>query len=115
MSNLLTDKLELQEFLHIVVNICQISNSFSTLKVHNNEESKSEPSNSTPSKGIGMTSNQPEIFSIKTANQNKTREEIIQFIKNELQIAENELTIWNKMLLSISNLSMASAVQHDER
>ena len=54
------------------------------------------------------TSQIPQIYSIKSIAKNKTKFEIIELIQNELGIVEDDATIWNKMINSISKFSICS-------
>ena len=49
----------------------------------------------------------PEIYSIKDITDKKTELQIIDIIRNELDIKEDDLYIWNKMLMSISQISLS--------
>ena len=92
--------------MHISANICSklsfivIFTSISTenLSQSNSKLLKSEQRDTDQHK--------PEIFSIKEGTYNKAAE-IIEIIKTELQIVDNDLHIWNDMIKAISKISVA--------
>ena len=107
MNNPLTDDLSLEQFMHIIANICSklifiviftgISTenlSWSYSKLFKNEQRDTDQ-------------HKPEIFCIKEATYNKTAAKIIEIIKTELQIVDNDLHIWNDMIKAISKISIA--------
>ena len=46
------------------------------------------------------------IYSIKDVTDNKTEEQILQLIKDELNIVDSDIKIWNIMIDSISQMKI---------
>ena len=112
MSNSLTDGLEVEEFLHIIANTCQKLNSFNVSEEQKDEKSKSELSSMSANRE-DINKNKSEIFSIKVVTQKKTVAEIVQLIKAELQIVDNDLYKWNSMMQASKSMSIPNEVQLD--
>ena len=54
---------------------------------------------------------EPKIYSIKTVTIRKSERQILQLIKDEFEIVENDIKIWNQMIDEISWLSIDSKSQ----
>ena len=112
MSNPLTDGLDLDEFLHIIINTYKMPNQFDAAEEQKEADSKPGPNSSSEARE-NINRNKKEIYSIKAATQNKSMTEVVQLIKSELQIVDNDIQIWNKMIRAISRISIADTVQSD--
>ena len=51
------------------------------------------------------------IFSIKEETKNKTKEQIVEMIKTELHLVDNDAKIWSNMIKATSRLNISNDVQ----
>ena len=49
----------------------------------------------------------------KTETQHKTKKEIVDLIKSELGVVENDISVWNHMMQAISRISISEVAQSD--
>ena len=54
-------------------------------------------------------------FSIRNITKNKTELDLIELIRSELGIIEDDISIWNKMMFSISQLSIRNRSLNGKR
>ena len=107
----ITKEMHLEEFNQIVVNVQQEDIPIYYMNKDNEEESK--PWNN---QRIRCERNEeslfvPEIYSIKDVTNNKTENDILELIRYELGIAEDDAVKWNKMVSAISRLRVSDDYQ----
>ena len=108
MERIPTEGLDLIEFTQIIVNIFDESLSYFLNDKQTEQESKENVRKEAQKKADKGTSQIPQIYCIKSITKSKTKFEIIELIQNELGIVEDDATIWNKMINSISKFSILS-------
>ena len=108
MERIPTEGLDLIEFTQIIVNIFDKSLSDFLNDKQTEQESKENVRKEVQKKADKGSSQIPQIYSIKSITKNKTKFEIIELIQNELGIVEDDATIWNKMINSISKFIIRS-------
>ena len=77
----------------------------------NKEKQINEDVKLTKNQGYHKKKNQEKLqtnktFGIKNITKNKTELDLIELIRSELGVIEDNISIWNKMMFSISQLSI---------
>ena len=108
MHNPLVRDLKLEEYAYIVANISSEFSSPNIIK--EKEEAKSDSVYFSRSRDIQSNTDQgkQEIYSIKKATQNKSKDEVVELIRTELQMVEDDIHTCNKMIRAISRMKLAS-------
>ena len=114
MKRLLIEDLNLEEFLQIVTNTSE-----EVMQCFREEEKKHwEPSQSRSDRNHDIENSnniwKQEIFSIKDQTKNKTELMIVDMIKQELGIEENEAILWNRMIKAIEEVNLASDSRYND-
>ena len=107
MEKVLINGSDFNEFIQIIVNVDQESMS-NCIEEKSKEETKKtrqlkvhyEMSQETPQVSL--------IFSIKDITKNKSELGLIELIRNELGIVENDASVWKGMVCAISQVSISS-------
>ena len=110
MNNPIIKDLILENFLHIIANINSkpdilqfkepIKKGFTSQMQDKEERNKGN---------IGES--KAKIFSIKEEIKGKTKEQIVEMIKAELHLVDNDAKIWSNMIKAISRLNISNDVQ----
>ena len=50
------------------------------------------------------------LYSIKKATKDKTEDDIIKMIKTEIDLSENDLQVWNRMIDTISRMTLSKCI-----
>ena len=112
MSSYLTKDLKLKEYIQIVVNLDQPRETGDQSKLQDIEEQK-----------LGLQDEQYEkddmnsicdlvIYSIKEVTDNKNENQIVELIKEEPELVDNDIQIWNQMINSIARMSINNSFQN---
>ena len=106
MENKISDNLELTKFTQIIVNV--FDQSLSDFRIEGQSEQKSTELECKGTKGKADKKSPQihQVYSIKAITVNKTELEIIDLIRYELGIVDNDVTVWNKMINPISKFSI---------
>ena len=110
MNNPIIKDLILEKFLHIIANVNSkpdilqfkepIKKGFTSQMQDKEERNKGN---------IGES--KAKIFSIKEETKGKTKEQIVEMIKAELHLVDNDVKIWSNMIKAISRLNISNDVQ----
>ena len=110
MNNPIIKDLILENFLHIIANVNSkpdilqfkepIKKGFTSQMQDKEERNK---------RNIGES--KAKIFSIKEETKGKTKEQIVEMIKAELHLVDNDAKIWSNMIKAISRLNISNDVQ----
>ena len=111
MEAALAENIELDYFEQIIVNF-----NHEDISITHNEEQKSESFTIEEDRYIddsnsSKTERNPEIYRIKDATKGKTELKIIDLIRFELDIKEDEVTVWNKMVKAVSHICIGNCIQ----
>ena len=102
-----TDTLELAEFKQIIINTIHINLHDYHMEEEGEQESKhNEDQENFPKEGSELQQTL-RIESIKDITSYKDELGIIDLIQNELGVQEDEVSIWNKMICSISKFRIS--------
>ena len=112
MSSYLTKDLELKEYIQIVVNLDQPRETGDQSKLQDIEEQKLGLQDKQYEKDDVNSICDPVIYSIKEVTDNKNENQIVQLIKEELELVDNEVQIWNQMINSIARMSINNSFQN---
>ena len=110
MEFLPTEDLNLIEYKKIVTNIEQ-EFIFSSFADSNKDESSNHNFQEIHNKRDIKAPMIPKIYSIKDVTKDKTGADIIDLIRSELFIVDDEITIWNKTILAIARFNIDSESQ----
>ena len=50
------------------------------------------------------------LYNIKKATKDKTEDDIIKTIKTEIDLSENDLQVWNRMIDTISRMTLSKCI-----
>ena len=106
MDHSLTEALNLVEFSHIIVNT-DWESIYASLDNNNKEESKQCHSYEIHSNKDNQEPTTSRIYSVKIVTKNKTEANIVDLIKTELSIVDNDISIWNRMMIVIAKLRIS--------
>ena len=104
MEKLSTEEPALDVFVQIIVNIDEESSGLIQGEEHKCERKNQEKTHRTASIINIEHKASHEIYSIKDCTKDKTENELIEIIRRELGIVENDATIWSKMIKAIDQV-----------
>ena len=108
MKNPLTRDLKLKEYAYIVVNVNDELETSNTPEEKEKEKSNLVHSSIPQDIQNSLVQSKQEIYSIKKATQNKSKAEVVELIRIELQIVESDIHTWNNMIRAISRMDLSS-------
>ena len=100
--------IQLKEFQHVITNINWESQSSRLTKRYKKEWVKYQEEQKIYAEKQDNNKLAPVIYSIKDMTDGKTEIEIIEIIRSELGIEEDESFQWNKMIYAISHFNLNS-------
>ena len=106
MDSSLTNDLNLNEYIEVFVNVDQTWKTKDAAKSPDIEEQKLWLMKKNHISNKDKTKFEAIIYSIKEVTDNKTEEQILQLIKDELNIVDSDIKIWNRMIDSISQMKI---------
>ena len=112
MSSYLTKDLKLKEYIQIVVNLDQPRETGDQSKLQDIEEQKLGLQDEQYEKDDVNSICDPVIYSIKEVTGNKNENQIVELIKEELELVDNDIQIWNQMINSIARMSINNSFQN---
>ena len=112
MSSYLTKDLKLKEYIQIVVNLDQPRETGDQSKLQDIEEQKLGLQDEQYEKDDVNSICDPVIYSIKEVTDNKNENQIVELIKEELELVDNDIQIWNQMINSIARMSINNSFQN---
>ena len=112
MSSYLTKDLKLKEYIQIVVNLDQPRETGDQSKLQDIEEQKLGLQDEQFDKDDVNPIYDPVIYSIKEVTGNKNENQIVELIKEELELVDNDIQIWNQMINSIARMSINNSFQN---
>ena len=107
MENLLLQNMILDHYQEIVLNIDQEIILDVPQRLAVQEESKHNQIQPTEFQTEAKECEKSVICSIKDATKNKTEAQLIEMIKEELEITDDDAKIWNRMVLAISQINLS--------
>ena len=112
MSSYLTKDLKLKEYIQIVVNLDQPRETGDQSKLQDIEEQKLGLQDEQYEKDDVNSICDPVIYTIKEVTYNKNENQIVELIKEELELVDNDIQIWNQMINSIVRMSINNSFQN---
>ena len=100
-------------FEQIITNNCWENHLSSQAKIDISEESKYPNNQKFKVEKSDKNDLSPVIYSIKDLTDGKSEIEVIEIIRNELEIVHDEVFSWNKMIRSISQIKLSSDPKPD--